>query len=128
MAESTQALASPATWEEPDRAARTAQRLGETGLDAATSAELMELCAASADPDGALAGAARALAAHHERLRRPAPPASLAPLVTVCAASRFLAAHLAARPRLVETRRRANGDEGSERSGRCGPARSGEHT
>src|SRR5438045_2843491 len=28
MAESTQALASPATWEEPDRAARTAQRLG----------------------------------------------------------------------------------------------------
>src|SRR5437763_1420500 len=102
MAESTQALASPATWEEPDRAARTAQRLGETGLDAATSAELMELCAASADPDGALAGAARALAAHHERLRRPAPPASLAPLVTVCAASRFLAAHLAARPRLVD--------------------------
>src|SRR2546429_12478 len=48
MAESTQALASPATWEEPDRAARTAQRLGETGLDAATSAELMELCAAPA--------------------------------------------------------------------------------
>src|SRR4051812_18022426 len=102
MAEQPQALASPATWEEPDRATRTAQRLREAGLDAAASEELVALCAASADPDGALTGAARALAAHYERLRRPAPRASLAPLVTVCAASRFLAAHLAARPRLVD--------------------------
>ncbi|MFL5400587.1 MAG: bifunctional [glutamate--ammonia ligase]-adenylyl-L-tyrosine phosphorylase/[glutamate--ammonia-ligase] adenylyltransferase [Myxococcales bacterium] len=102
MAEQPQALASPATWEEPDRAGRTAQRLREAGLDAAASEELVALCAASADPDGALTGAARALAAHYERLRRPAPRASLAPLVTVCAASRFLAAHLAARPRLVD--------------------------
>src|SRR5438105_7698612 len=102
MAESTQALASPATWEEPDRAARTAQRLVDAGLDAAASDELVALCAASADPDGALAGAARALAVHKERLRRTAPRSSLAPLVTVCAASRFLAAHLAARPRLVD--------------------------
>src|SRR5438067_11514257 len=92
MAESTQALASPATWEEPDRAARTAQRLVDAGLDAAASDELVALCAASADPDGALAGAARALAVHKERLRRAAPRSSLAPLVTVCAASRFLAA------------------------------------
>jgi len=102
MAEKAQALASPATWEEPDRAARTAQRLADTGLDAGASAELMALCEASADPDGALAGAARALAAHRERLRRPAPRACLEFLVTVCAASRFLAAHLAARPRLLD--------------------------
>ena len=102
MAEPIQALASQATWEEPDRAARTAQRLADTGLDATACAELMAVCAASADPDGALAGAARALAAHRERLRRPAPRASLGPLVTVCSASRFLAAHLAARPRLLD--------------------------
>ena len=66
MAEKAQALASPATWEEPDRAARTAQRLADMGLDVETSAGLMELCEASADPDGALAGAARALAAHRD--------------------------------------------------------------
>src|SRR4051812_20025377 len=102
MAEQPQALASPATWEEPDRAARMAQRLREAGLDADASAELVALCAASADPDGALTGAARALAAHSERLGRPAPRSSLAPLVTICAASKFLAAHLAARPRLVD--------------------------
>src|SRR5207248_11295157 len=102
MEEPSQALASPATWEEPDRATRTAQRLLEAGLDAAATEELLALCAASADPDGALAGAARALAAHTERLRKPVPRSSLAPLVTVCAASRFLAAHLAARPRLVD--------------------------
>src|SRR5436309_2807970 len=57
MAEKAQALASPATWEEPDRAARTAQRLADTGLDGEAAAELLALCEASADPDGALAGA-----------------------------------------------------------------------
>ncbi|MFL5310061.1 MAG: bifunctional [glutamate--ammonia ligase]-adenylyl-L-tyrosine phosphorylase/[glutamate--ammonia-ligase] adenylyltransferase, partial [Myxococcales bacterium] len=36
------------------------------------------------------------------RLGRPAAAAALAPLVHICAASRYLAAHLAARPRLID--------------------------
>jgi [glutamine synthetase] adenylyltransferase / [glutamine synthetase]-adenylyl-L-tyrosine phosphorylase len=103
MRDAFQALASPAGWEEPDRAARTAQRLAaETGLAQEACDELLRLCAASADPDGALAGAARALAARKQRLGRPGPVKALAPLVTLSAASRFLAAHLAAHPRLVD--------------------------
>src|SRR5207248_6469712 len=57
---------------------------------------------ASADPDGALAGAIRALAARRERFGRPARPGSLPALVTICAASKFLAQLLAARPRLID--------------------------
>src|SRR5262249_49728537 len=56
----------------------------------------------SADPDGALAGAVRALGARRARLGRPASPDSLQPLVAICAASRYLADHLAARPRLLD--------------------------
>jgi glutamate-ammonia-ligase adenylyltransferase len=59
-------------------------------------------CLGSADPDGALAGALRALAARKERFGRPAAQAALPPLVRVCAGSRFLAQILAARPRLVD--------------------------
>ena len=44
----------------------------------------------------------RALGARRARLGRPASPAALQPLVTVCAASRYLADHLAARPRLLD--------------------------
>ena len=71
----------------------------ETGLP---QAELLELCAQSADPDGALGGAVRALAARKERYGRPATRETLPPLVRVCAASKFLAQLLAARPRLVD--------------------------
>jgi glutamate-ammonia-ligase adenylyltransferase len=103
MPDLPQALASSATWEEPDRAARLAPRLPDlTGLSKDDAAGLLRLCAASADPDGALAGAARALEARKTRLGRAARPAALEPLVTICAASRFLAAHLSARPRLLD--------------------------
>ena len=103
MLDVSQALASPAAWEEPDRAARLAPRLPEeTGLAPRDAATLLRLCEESADPDGALAGAVRALAARRARLGRPAPLAALEPLVTVCAASRYLGAHLAARPRLLD--------------------------
>jgi glutamate-ammonia-ligase adenylyltransferase len=74
----------------------------ESGLAAQEVAQLEELCARSADPDGALFGAAQALASRRLRLGGPARPAALAPLVAVCAASRFLAAHLATRPRLLD--------------------------
>ena len=58
MHELSQALASPAAWEEPDRAARLAPRLPEeTGLAARDAEMLLRLCEESADPDGALAGA-----------------------------------------------------------------------
>ena len=103
MHELSQALASPAAWEEPDRAARLAPRLPEeTGLAARDAEMLLRLCEESADPDGALAGAVRALGARRARLGRPASAAALAPLVTICAASRYLAAHLAAQPRLID--------------------------
>jgi glutamate-ammonia-ligase adenylyltransferase len=93
-------MQAPAGWEDAERAERLAARIpAETGLPAA---ELLALCAQSPDPDGALAGAARALAARKERHGRPAPLAALAPLVRVCAASKFLAQILAARPRLVD--------------------------
>src|SRR5438132_890414 len=103
MLDVSQALASPAAWEEPERVARLAPRLPEeTGLLADDAAELLRVCESSADPDGALAGATRALAARRERLGRPASRAVLEPLVAICAASRYLAAHLAARPRLLD--------------------------
>src|SRR5205085_6133455 len=87
-------------WEDAERAERLTTRIpAETGLPAA---ELVALCAQSADPDGALAGAVRALAARKERYGRPAPREALAPLVFVCAASRFLAQIVAARRRLVD--------------------------
>ncbi|HXN83485.1 MAG TPA: bifunctional [glutamate--ammonia ligase]-adenylyl-L-tyrosine phosphorylase/[glutamate--ammonia-ligase] adenylyltransferase, partial [Myxococcales bacterium] len=96
-------LAAPAAWEDPERASRILSRLPqESGLAAAEVAQLEELCARSADPDGALAGAARALAARRERLSGPARTSALAPLATVCASSRFLAGHLSVRPRLVD--------------------------
>ena len=103
MPEVSQALASPAAWEEPDRAAKLAPRLPEeTGLAPREATEVLRLCEVSADPDGALAGAVRALSARRARLGRPAAGAALRPLVTLCAASRYLAAHLAARPRLID--------------------------
>jgi len=71
----------------------------ETGLPAA---ELLGLCAQSAEPDGALAGSVRALAARKDRYGGPAARETLAPLVRVCAGSKFLAQTLAARPRLVD--------------------------
>jgi len=87
-------------WEDAERAQRLASRIpAETGYDAE---EILALCAGSADPDGALAGAVRALSARKERFGRPAPRASLLPLVRVCAASKFLAQLVAARPRLVD--------------------------
>ena len=82
--------------EETQAAERLAAR---AGVDAR---QLLTLCAASADPEGALSGAVRALEARKERYGVPAPKASLAPLVRVCAASKFLAQILAARPRLVD--------------------------
>jgi glutamate-ammonia-ligase adenylyltransferase len=103
MHDVSQALASPAAWEEPDRAARLAPRLPEeTGLVSRDAELLLRLCEESADPDGALAGAVRALGARRARLGRPASAAALEPLVRICAASRYLAAHLAARPRLID--------------------------
>jgi glutamate-ammonia-ligase adenylyltransferase len=96
-------LAAPAAWEDPERAAQTLSRLQEeSGLAAAEVAQLEELCARSADPDGALAGAARALAERRGRLSRPSRASVLAPLATVCASSRFLAGHLSVRPRLLD--------------------------
>jgi [glutamine synthetase] adenylyltransferase / [glutamine synthetase]-adenylyl-L-tyrosine phosphorylase len=87
-------------WEDADRAERLAARIpAETGLPAA---ELIALCAASADPDGALAGTVRALSARKERYGGVASRKALAPLVRICAASRFLAQIVAARPRLVD--------------------------
>jgi glutamate-ammonia-ligase adenylyltransferase len=87
-------------WEDAERADRLAARIpAETGHDAE---DVLALCAGSADPDGALAGAIRALAARKDRFGRPAPREALAPLVRVCAASKFLAQLLAARPRLVD--------------------------
>ena len=65
----------------------------DTGLAAAGIAQLQALCSRSADPDGALHGAARALAARMERLGGPARATALAPLVTLSAASRFLPAN-----------------------------------
>jgi glutamate-ammonia-ligase adenylyltransferase len=47
-------------------------------------------------------GAVRALVARRQRLGRAASRAVLEPLVTICAASRYLAAQLAARPRLLD--------------------------
>src|SRR6267378_3194265 len=103
MRDVSQALASPAAWEDPDRAARLAPRLqDETGLAPSDAELLLRLCEASADPDGALAGAVRALGARRTHLGRPASVAALEPLVTICAASRYLAAHLAAQPRLID--------------------------
>ncbi|HZX94546.1 MAG TPA: bifunctional [glutamate--ammonia ligase]-adenylyl-L-tyrosine phosphorylase/[glutamate--ammonia-ligase] adenylyltransferase [Myxococcales bacterium] len=99
MHEPQQAQVSPG-WEDAERAERLATRIpAETGFSAAA---VSEACLATADPDGALAGAIRALAARRERYGRPASPAALGPLVLVCAASRFLAQLIAARPRLVD--------------------------
>ena len=78
MHEVSQALASPAAWEEPDRAARLAPRLPEeTGLPPSDAEELLRLCEESADPDSALAGAVRALAARRARLGHPASAGAL---------------------------------------------------
>jgi glutamate-ammonia-ligase adenylyltransferase len=90
----------PPGWEDAERAERLAARIpAETGLPAEG---LLALCAQSADPDGALGGAIRALAARKDRYGRPAAPETLPPLVRICAASKFLAQLLAARPRLVD--------------------------
>jgi len=90
----------PPGWEDAERAERLAARIpAETGIPAA---ELLGLCAQSADPDGALGGSVRALAARKERYGRPAAKEALPPLVRICAASKFLAQLLAARPRLVD--------------------------
>ncbi|HYR18542.1 MAG TPA: hypothetical protein VEQ15_03565, partial [Myxococcales bacterium] len=90
----------PPGWEDAERAERLGARIpAETGLPAS---DLLGLCAESADPDGALAGAVRALAARKDRYGRPAARETLPPLVRVCAASKFLAQLLAARPRLVD--------------------------
>ena len=87
-------------WEDAAFAARLLARAqADTGHEPAV---LARLCLASADPDGALAGATRALAARKERFGRPAAQAVLGPLVRVCAGSRFLPQILAARPRLVD--------------------------
>lgn len=95
-------METPAAWEDPERAAKLLARLpGDAGLPPDAVDELERLCAASPDPEGALAGAARALQARRESLG-PARRSALGPLVTVCAGSRFLAQHLAARPRLVD--------------------------
>src|SRR5438105_13417463 len=97
--EETKAQLAPG-WEDAERAARLAARVpAETGIEAG---DLLELCLASADPDGALAGAVRALAERKQRYGRPAPRTALAPVVRVSAASKFLAQALAARPRLVD--------------------------
>jgi glutamate-ammonia-ligase adenylyltransferase len=91
----------PPGWEDPERAERLASRIpAETGL--ASADELLQLCLQSADPDGALAGSIRALAARFARYGRPAPRQALPPLVRTCAASKFLAQLLAARPRLID--------------------------
>jgi len=87
-------------WEDAERAAHLAARVpAETGLAAE---ELLQLCAQSADPDGALAGAVRALAARKERYGKPARRETLPALVRICAASKFLAQILSARPRLLD--------------------------
>lgn len=90
-------------WGEPERATRLLSRLAEeTGLAPAETRELTGLCLRSADPDFALAGAVRALGARRRRFGGPARRSVLGPLVTLCAGSRFLAAHLAAQPRLLD--------------------------
>jgi len=90
-------------YDDPERAAKTLQRLTTAaGMPLELVAQLDVLCARSADPDGALQGAARALEARFERHRGPAKQNSLAPLVLIASASRFLASHLAARPRLLD--------------------------
>jgi len=90
----------PPGWEDAERAERLAARMpAETGLPAA---ELLALCAQSAEPDGALTGSVRALAARKDRYGGPAARETLAPLVRVCASSKFLAQLLAARPRLLD--------------------------
>jgi glutamate-ammonia-ligase adenylyltransferase len=90
-------------WEDAERAARIAARVPlETGLSEAVASELVELCRRSADPDGALAGSLRALAAHKERFAAPPPRPALGPLVRICAASKFLAQAISARPRLID--------------------------
>ncbi len=99
MHEPAQTRAAPG-WEDAERAASlTARIAADTGLP---EAEVVGLCLASADPDGALAGAVRALTARKARFGRPAARSALEPLVRVCAASRYLAQALAARPRLVD--------------------------
>ncbi len=91
------------SYEEPERAQRVVQRLAETaGLGETALRRLEELCASSADPDGALHGASRALQARREALGGPARESALEALVQIAAASRFLAIHLAARPRLLD--------------------------
>ncbi|HEY2029982.1 MAG TPA: bifunctional [glutamate--ammonia ligase]-adenylyl-L-tyrosine phosphorylase/[glutamate--ammonia-ligase] adenylyltransferase, partial [Myxococcales bacterium] len=88
------------SFEDKDRAARILARAqAETGHDPAV---LEKLCLASADPDGALASAVRVLAARKERFGSAAAVEAVAPLVRVCAGSRFLPQILAARPRLVD--------------------------
>ena len=87
-------------WEDADRAERLGARIpAETGLPAA---ELLALCAASADPDGALAGSVRALSSRKDRYGGAASRKALAPLVRISAASRFLAQIIAARTRLLD--------------------------
>src|SRR5258708_28804241 len=75
----------PPGWEDAERAERLAARIPqETGLPEELARELVQLCRASADPDGSLAGAIRALAAHKDRAG--APRAPLEPLGRIRAA------------------------------------------
>src|SRR4051812_10065144 len=91
------------SWEDAERAERLAARIpAETGLSDDDARALVELCRESADPDGALQGSIRALASRKDRSGKPAPRRSLAPLVRVCAASKFLAQSISARPRLLD--------------------------
>src|SRR5207248_9238915 len=85
----------PPGWEDAERATRLAARIpAETGLP--DPGELLQLCLSSPDPDGALQGAVRALAARRERFGRPARAEALPRLVRICAYSKFLAQLLAA--------------------------------
>ena len=82
MQGSRRAEASPG-WEDAERAERLAARIpADTGMPAA---DLLELCAQSADPDNALGGAVRALAARKDRYGRSLPVNVDGAIAAVCA-------------------------------------------